>query len=96
MEVINANGETIITDFKTVRCGVFLKTILPQFEIVMVGVSGGREPYAHIYFQIDKQEAHNVIDMCQCDVTFSIMYNSKVKSDMIDYLYIKKLKPKIK
>ena len=63
MEVINANGETIITDFKTVRCGVFLKTILPQFEIAMVGVSGGSERNANIYLKIDKQEAHNVIDM---------------------------------
>jgi len=95
MEVIDKKGVTIQTGFATVTHDKFLNEILPQFEKIMVGVGGGQEPFAYIYFEVEKQDVIDTIRMNQCKVTFSIMFNSKVREDMQDILYIKKLKQQI-
>jgi hypothetical protein len=59
----------------------------------MVGVGGGKEPFVYIYFEVLKRDVINVIRMNNCKVTFSIMFNSKVKEGLVDILYIKRIKP---
>lgn len=95
MEVVDKKGVTIQTGFATVDYKKFLSEILPTFEKVMVGVGGGKEPFAYIYFEVSKQDIIDTVRMNQCKVNFSILFNSKVKKGLMDILYIKKLKQSV-
>ena len=93
MEVFDKNGTTIQTGLATVNHEKFINEILPRFEKIMIGVRGGKEPLAYIYFEVSKHDVINVIRLNHCKVTFSIMFNSKVKEGLVDILYIKRIKP---
>jgi hypothetical protein len=95
MEVVDKNGITIQTGFATVGHEKFLKEIIPSFDRVMVGVGGGKEPFAYIYFEVSRQDVIDTVRMNQCKVTFSIMFNSRVSEKLLDILYIKKLKQNV-
>lgn len=91
MEVVNKNRIIIQSDWSVCDCNYFLKKILPTFTEIRVGVEGGQEPFAHIFFKVNKKEVIDIVKMNKMTVTFSIMFNSRVKENLKDILYIKKL-----
>lgn len=103
MEVVDKKGQIISTEWETVNHEIFLNEIIKPFTQIMVGVGGGKEPFACVYFVVSKQDVIDTVRMNEMEVTYSIMFNSKVQPKLKDVLYIKKLKmtwldekPKIK
>lgn len=84
--------EEIISDQDTVGYKCFLGKILPNYSHVRVGVKHSEPPFENVYFKVSKKEVNEIIRMGQMTVTFSIMYNSRVKKDLKDVLYINKLR----
>jgi hypothetical protein len=95
MEVVDKKGVVIHTGWADCTWDFFLKEVLPPFKEIRVGVEGGKQPFAHVFFKAAKKEVIEIVRMNQMMVTFSIMFNSKVQEDLKDVLYIKKLKQTI-
>lgn len=92
--VVSKAGEVIQTNRVTVNYEQFLK-LLSRYTHIRVGVRGGAEPFGTFYFAVDKKEIEFTIRANQCEVTYSIMFNSKVLYKEPDVIYIEKLKQTI-
>lgn len=95
MEVVDKKGVTIQSEWVTVSHDKFLNEIVKVFKHIRVGVTGGKEPFAYTYFKVSKKEVIEIVRMNQCKVRFSIMFNSKVQSNLENVLYINELKMSI-
>ena len=85
-------GEIIHTLQKTVDHKEFLSDILNNFKEVRVGVENGIKPFDYVYFKVAKKEVREIVRTNKSEVTYSIMYNSKVKPEMKDILYLHKVR----
>ena len=92
METVDKKGTMIQTGKATVSYIKFLKDIIKPFKEIRVGVKCSNPPFSHIYLKTYKKELIDIIRIDQMRVTFSIMFNSRVKKNTHDILYIHKLK----
>lgn len=91
MEVVDKNNEVIKTAKKTVSHDEFLNIIKP-FKEIRAGIGGGKEPFKCVYLKVTKKEVIGIVEMERMEVTYSIMYNSKVDKKMYDILYVEKMR----
>jgi len=90
--IVDKKGNIIQSGWATVSHEKFLNEIIKGAKHIRVGVGGGKEPFACIYFKVSKKEVIDIVRTNQCNVRFSIMFNSKFKDNLEDILYINQLK----
>lgn len=76
----------IKTDYQT-----FLD-MLSKFDEVRVAVPGGESPFEHVFILAQMSDVKHTVEQFKMDVTYSVMYNSKVKPEYTDNLYIHTMK----
>jgi hypothetical protein len=95
MSVVNKKGIVIQTQPTKIVYTEFLK-IVKDFKEVRCGVGGGDEPFEFAFLKVEKKEVIDVVRMNQMDVTYSIMYNSRMNEELNqnyhDILYIHELR----
>lgn len=84
---------TVTIEREKVSHTEFLENILPKYEEVRGAIDAGNEPpFNFIYLKLDKKEVEEYVRLQQAEVTYSIMFNSNVRSNMKDVLYIHKVR----
>ena len=91
IEVVDKKGVVIQTADKKVAYTEFLN-IIKKFKCIMVGVGGGEKPFNYVYFKVSKKDIIRIVRMNMMEVTYSIMYNSKVQKHLDDILYVSKMR----
>lgn len=92
METVDKKGLVIQTGWATIDSHRFINEILKGAKEVRVGVAGSKPPFAHVFLKVAKKEVIQIVRMGQYNVTFSIMFSSRVDEKLNDVVYINKLK----
>jgi len=78
--------EILKTDYST-----FLD-LLSKFDEVRVALTGGEAPFEDVFILADITDVKRTVDQFKMNVSYSIMYNSRVSKEYKDVLYIHAMK----
>jgi hypothetical protein len=53
-----------------------------------VAVPGGESPFEHVFLIADMPDVKHIVDQFKMDVTYLVMYNSRVRQEYKDNIYI--------